>query len=91
MSKFDLVASNQNLVIDLCEDSKEAEQVRVWRRDHGFTTLMVLGGSVLDLIEVRRDAAHLLHPKRILHSVNDPWLVISVRGGSPPKLALAAN
>lgn len=91
MSKFDLVASNQGIVVDLCEDSQEAEQVRIWRRDHGFTTLMVLGGTSLDLIDVKRDAAHLLHPKQILHSVNDPWLVISVRGGSPAKLALAAD
>ncbi len=88
MSKFDLVASNQHLVIDLCEDSEEAEHVRVWRRQHKFTTLSVLGGPSVDAIEVTRDAARKLHPQRVYQNAKRPWLVISLHGEAPAKVAL---
>lgn len=91
MSRVDMIAGEKPLVFDFCEDSDEAEHVRVWRCQHGFTTLAVLGGSAVDAIEVTRDAARKLHPRLLYHSTERLWVVISVRGAAPPKISMKSD
>ncbi|MDX2142559.1 MAG: hypothetical protein SFV19_04330 [Rhodospirillaceae bacterium] len=91
MSTYDLITCNSGLVVDVCEDSAEAERVRVSRRKGGYSIISVIGCDHADVLDIKKGSYGKLAPTRVYHHGAHPWLVVSAHGDHPAKISLSMD
>ncbi|MSO97456.1 MAG: hypothetical protein EXR11_04445 [Rhodospirillaceae bacterium] len=88
MSHYDLITCRHGLVVDVCEDSGEAERVRSTRQKSGYSIISVIGCDHADVLDVKKSSYGKLTPTRVYQNKAKPWLVLSVLGEHPTKISL---
>jgi hypothetical protein len=91
MSTYDLITCDNGVVVDVCEDSAEAERVRVSRRKGGYSIISVIGCDHADVLDIKKSAYGKLAPTRVYHHGSRPWLVLSTQGDHPAKISLGMD
>lgn len=91
MSHYDLITCKSGLVIDVCEDTDEAERVRKSRTKAGYNVISVIGCDHVSLLDITLNAKHGLAPRKVYTHGSKPWIVVSADGEHPSKIQLNSD